>query len=164
MTKPDTITETGDDAFGYGEVAGKTGLYLIWITDDTSTHYFTVNGDDPNFRGDARDDDFADLIDAREDTLKQIDDIEDKIKEHQGARAGYDFGAAGVTGLGVIVCGVATGGTCFVPFAATGLVLVGNAMAQNGASQSLESSLERHQTDLEQHQDSLRGRFGAAVP
>lgn len=163
-TRPDTVTTVGDDEFGYGEIAGQPGLYLVWVTDDTGTHYYTVDGNDPQFRGDTRDDDFVDLISAREETLSQIQGVQDRINEHQGARAGYDLGAVGVVGLGIIVCGVVTGGACFVPFAVGGLVLVGNAMSQNGASAALEPSLERLQGDLEQNEANLRGRFEAANP
>ena len=163
-TRPDTVTTVGDEEFGYGEIAGQPGLYLVWVTGDTGTHYYTMAGDDPQFRGDTRDDDFVDLISARDETLSEIEDVQDRISEHQGARAGFDLGAVGVVGLGIIVCGVVTGGACFVPFAVGGLVLVGNAMAQNGASQSLEPSLDRLEGDLEQNDANLRGRFEAATP
>jgi hypothetical protein len=124
-TRPSTITTVGDGEFGYGEIAGRPGLYLIWVTDDTGTRYYTVEGNDPQFRGDTRDDDFVDLIGAREETLRQIEDVQDRIYEHQGARAGFDLGAVGLVGLGIIVCGLVTGGACFVPFGVGGLVLVG---------------------------------------
>jgi hypothetical protein len=160
-TKPETITEVGDDEFGYGEIADKPGLYLVWITDENGTHYYTMDGSDPQFRGSTRDDDFSDLIDARAETLRELGDKQDEIEKHQTQRTTYDVVALGIIGIGALVCGVITGGLCFAPFAVGALTAVGNAAAQNGAAQSLQPTLDELQGDLDQDEANLRGRFGA---
>ena len=160
-TKPAVITEIGDDEFGYGEIADKPGLYLVWITDENGTHYYTMDGSDPQFRGSTRDDDFSDLIDARAETLTELGNKQDEIEKHQTQRTTYDVVALGIIGIGALVCGVITGGLCFAPFAVGALTAVGNAAAQNGAAQSLQPTLDELQGDLDQDEANLRGRFGA---
>jgi len=160
-TRPEVITEIGDDEFGYGEIADKPGLYLVWVTDENGTHYLTMDGADPQFRGSTRDDDFADLIEARTETLKELGDKQDEIDKHQVQRTTYDVVALGIIGIGALVCGVITGGLCFAPFAVGALTAVGNAAAQNGAAQSLQPTLDELQGELEQDEANLSGRFGA---
>jgi len=106
----------------------------------------------------------VDLVESRIDKLDQIRDIQDEIDSNQAQRYSFDAGAAVIIGLGIVVCGVVTGGTCFVPFAVGGLAAVAQAVSKNAAAASLLPTLEELQGELTQIDTNLRGRFGAANP
>lgn len=159
--KPDLITKIGDDEFGYGKIAGKPGLYLAWVTDETGTHYFTVDGTNEEFISGERTDDFTDFIAQRLDKLSQIEDRQVEIDVHAIKRRTSDGVAFVAIGIGILVCGVMTGGACFVPFAAVALTAVGNAIVEKGAAQSLQPSLDTLQGQLEQLDTNLSGTFEA---
>jgi hypothetical protein len=159
--KPDLISKLGDDEFGYGKIAGKPGLYLMWVTDERGTHYFTVDGTDQQFNSGETADDFTDFIGQREEKRLQIEEKQAEIDIHRNKRWTSDGVGLLIIGFGALVCGIVTGGACFAPFAVGALTAVGNAVAENSAAQSLQPSLEALQGDLDQIDANLSGTFMA---
>ena len=114
---PGLATYHGDEDYGWGELAGRPDLALIWITDRTGTHYVIVSTDDPQLQGSERVDDFADLIESREAALEAIESATSEANS-TGIGAGVVITllllcpeTAGVTCLGA---GIAVGGAAIV--------------------------------------------------
>jgi hypothetical protein len=155
---PDLMTIVGDEKYGYGEIKGASDLYLLWVTDESGTHYVTIGGKNPQLLSDNKPDDFNDLLEQRADRLDQLRDKRDKVIEHKQRRLGFDVGAVVTVGVGVIACGF-SGGLCFVPFAVGALTAVVNAYVQDRAAQSLQPSLNELIAELEKAHSNLVGRF-----
>jgi len=156
---PELVTKNGDDEFGYGEIAGSSDLYLIWVTDEDGTHYLIIEENDDNFSNDSKPDDFLDLISKREEIQNDIHDIEIKITEQQASRKGSNGGAIIIVAIGGIVCTFITAGGCFLPFATGGLGLVGKAIAHNTSANDLAELLVPLEKELSKNEQNILGRF-----
>jgi hypothetical protein len=146
---PDLETRTGDDYFGYGEISGWPGLYLIWVTDEEATHCYVTVSTEGQFSSDTVPDDFSDLTTLRDEQVSAL----------ESARDTADI-IGGVTGLAVpfllILCPV-TVVTCFgVAAGATIGAVIGAGTSYNAA--------DRAEERISVIQGNLRARFGLIVP
>jgi hypothetical protein len=141
---PGLATYHGDEDYGWGEIAGRPDLALIWITDGTGTHYVIVSADDPQLQGSARVDDFADLIEAREAAQTRIDNA-------TGEGNATGVGAGVVIGL-LMLCPESFGLTCV----GAGLAVGGGAIINILRNQALR---EQAQEDLELAEFNIIGRY-----
>jgi hypothetical protein len=147
--RPELTTMAGDDYFGYGEISGAPGLRLVWVTDESGTHYLVVDETNPGFGG-SLPDDFSDFIAQRDAAIAARD----------GAQStGQTTVAVGGTAVLVMValCPETLGATCLG--AGIGIVVAGIA---NTIIQS--SNSRRADRDLEAAEANLLGRFGALRP
>ena len=147
------IDMTPTKGVGWGDIAGKPNLALIWITDENGTHYFVIKKSSDAFGGyrlraedgrptDSRlEDGFFHIIKQLEEKQGIIREIERQISDKQATRVGADVGAGLIIIAGAIICGVMTGGLCFAPFAVTALGGIGVAVGANSGAQSLEEQL-----------------------
>jgi hypothetical protein len=142
--RPELATVHGDDSYGWGELAGRPDLALIWISDATGSHYIMVSVDDPLLQGSARQDDFVDLIEAREAAL-------DAIAEANGESGATVVGGATILGL-LFLCPETFGATCV----GAGLAIVAGAVVnviRNGNLRALADE------DLDRAELNITGRF-----
>src|SRR3990170_5477300 len=71
--RPELISVHGDDYLGWGEMIGYPGLRLVWVTDETGTHFLVVSADNPQFMG-TDGGSFVELIEERETQIQYIED------------------------------------------------------------------------------------------
>lgn len=140
------MSETGDDEFGYGQVVGKPGVYLVWTTDERGTHYHTVDLANDEFFGETLPDDFETLVQRRIEKLSEIHTISAEIDSQKAQRRSSNTYALVAVGLGAVACMIVTLGGCALPFAAAALGLVGKAGT--------------HLADIDK---GLRGRYSSIV-
>lgn len=153
--KPELVTVHGDDDYGWGDIKDKSGLVLIWITDEDGTHYIVVDKSDELFNGySIRDengertgvvieDGFEDFIRAREETLRIFNN-----SRAMGA------GASSVTiiaGLLFASCPATLGAGCVAAFI-TGTVALGEAIRESRIREDLTD-------DIKELERNIQGRF-----
>ena len=143
--RPDVVNIHGDDQYGWGELVGDPDLRLVWVTDDTGTHYMMVPADDPQFSGLAGGGGFADLIEDREEQIRYIQDREWEI-------TGSVVAPGALIVALLLLCPETAGTTCLlagIGAAATGL---GNVIRNAGMEANAQDRLSRSE-------DNLAGRF-----
>jgi hypothetical protein len=143
--RPDVVNIHGDDLFGWAELIGDPNLRLVWITDETGTHYMVVPTDDPQFSGLAGGGSFADLIEDREEEIRYIQDREWEI-------TGSVVAPGALIVALLLLCPETAGTTCLlagIGAAATGL---GNVIRNAGMEANAQDRLSRSE-------DNLAGRF-----
>jgi hypothetical protein len=142
--RPDLATSQGNEYFGYGEIAGSPGLYLVWVSDSSSTRHLVVQSTDPQLQGDTRTDDFSDLLIRRDQEIQTRD------------------GALGRTEITGITTGVALSLLAFCPVTwgtacvAAGITLGVGALVTVGVSENERANADSRVQDLE---TNLIGRF-----
>ena len=161
--KPDVLSKTGDDDFGYGQVVGKPGVYLVWTSDERGTHYHTVDLTNGEFFGETLPDDFETLVQRRIDKLSEINAKSAEIDSQQAQRRSSNTYALVAVGLGAVACMIVTLGGCAIPFAAAALGLVGKAGSHLAAANSAEAELDRLNSELDGIDQSLIGRYSSIV-
>lgn len=161
--KPDVVSKTGDDEFGYGQVVDKPGVYLVWTTDERGTHYYSVDLSSDQFYGGTLPDDFDTLIQRRTEKLSDIHTISAEIDSQKAQRRSSSTYALVAVGLGAVACMIVTLGGCALPFAAAALGLVGKAGTHLAAANSAEAELDRLNSELADIDQSLRGRYSSIV-
>lgn len=117
--RPDLVSVHGDDRFGWGEMLGEPGLVLVWITDETGTHFLVVSADDPQLVSLPGSDSFMELMDLR---MAEV--------RYTGERMAEGWGS-GAVGGGVIVallalCPETAGTTCVLAGITAGATALGN--------------------------------------
>ena len=162
--------EGGDDGFGYGPTEEDPSVYLIWTTDDAGTHYYTVGADSDQLRGtrdpvnNSREENgFVHVIEEYKTKAQEVSDQELLVNRHQTLRMTSHGGALGAAIAGGVICGIITGGACYVAF---GVVAVGawlSGVAQNGEKASAQEGLDRLQVQLGGIEDRLRGKFDQTI-
>lgn len=110
---PETVTEEGDDQFGYGRIADNLNLLLLWYTDQSVTHYLVV--DETNEEQKNLVEYFQQQVSERESQLDDIATKELELQETVSKGRRNEVFAVGIAVAGGI-CGVLTGGLC-IPFA-----------------------------------------------
>jgi hypothetical protein len=143
--RPDIVAVHGDDRFGWGEMVGYPGLVLVWITDETGTHYMVVSADDPQLTGLAGGDSFMELMELR---IERANYTGERVAEGVGSGA-----TAGVIVIGLLAaCPETAGVTCLIAGLTAGAAGVGNVIR----NAILSSQAEARIRELEQ---GLAGRF-----
>ena len=142
--RPALTTMVGDDYFGYGEISGSTGLRLVWVTDESGTHYLVVDEGNPDFAGNLPDD-FADFIAQRDGAIAARDSAQ------SSGQTTYAVGGTAVVVM-LALCPETFGATCIG--AGIGIVVGGIA---NIIIQSTNS--RRADRDIETADANLLGRF-----
>jgi len=162
--------EDGDEEFGYGPSKEDPDVYVVWMTDQNGTHYFTVAADSNELLGTLDEatnsrakNGYVHVIADRDLKLQEVIDMEEKADRHQNLRMGSHGTSLGTAVVGAIVCGFLTGGTCIVAFgvAAVGAWALG--VQQNGEKLSAQDSLERLEGQLSDIDTHLQGKFGQAM-
>jgi hypothetical protein len=143
--RPDLVSLHGDDLFGWGEMLGEPGLVLVWITDETGTHFLVVSADDPQLVSLPGSDSFMELMDLRMAEVK-----------YTGERMAEGWGS-GAVGGGVIVallalCPETAGTTCVIAGITAGATALGNIV--RNAILSNQSQDRLHNLEL-----GIIGRF-----
>ena len=143
--RPDVVNLHGDDLIGWGEILGEPGLVLVWITDETGTHFLVVSADDPQLTSLPGSDSFMELMELR---LEEIDYTGERMAE------GFGSGAAGgaVVLTLLALCPETAGTTCLLAGIAAGGTALGNVIRNAILSSQSQNRLE--QIDL-----GLIGRF-----
>ena len=121
FNRPETITQQGDDQFGYGRIQGSTSSLLIWFTDEAGTHYLVV--DENSEAQKTIVEEFKQAIGDRETkgTEIEIKDLEIEKATRTGRRnETFTIGLAVAGGI----CGLLTGGIC-IPFALAAVAAYG---------------------------------------
>ncbi|HEX9676577.1 MAG TPA: hypothetical protein VGA07_11415 [Anaerolineales bacterium] len=143
--RPDIVAIHGDDLFGWGEMLGETGLVLVWITDETGTHFLVVSADDPQLTGLPGGDSFMELM---EDQFERV--------EYQGEHIAGGFGSGAVLGGAIFValalCPLTSGVGCLIGAIGAGAAGLGNVIRN-------VILMAQMQNRLEQIRLALIGRF-----
>jgi len=165
-----SFIEGGDEGVGYGPTEEDPSVYLIWTTDDAGTHYYTVGADSDQLRGtrdpvnNSREENgFVHVIEEYKTKAQEVSDQELLVNRHQNLRMTSHGGALGAAIVGGLICGVVTGGACYVAF---GVVAVGawlSGAAQNAEKVSAQEGLDRLQVQLGSIEDRLRGKFDQTI-
>jgi len=162
--------EDGDDEFGYGPSKDDPDVYVVWMTDQNGTHYFTVAADSDELLGTLDEatnsraqNGYVHVVADRDSKLQEVIDMEEKANRHQNLRMGSHGASVGTAVVGAIVCGLLTAGACIVAFgvAAVGAWALG--VQQNGEKLSAQDSLERLDGQLSDIGAELQGKFGQAM-
>ena len=126
FARPKTITQHGDDQFGYGRIEGSANLLLVWFTDEFGTHYLVLDENSEELKGLFQD--FEQAITDREAKLTEIEtkDLEVAKSTRTGRRNELFTLGLGVAGG---VCSLLTGGFC-IPFAIAAVAAYGLAWDQ----------------------------------
>jgi len=147
--RPDLATTHGDDLFGWGELLGEPDLMLVWMTDETGTHYLVVSGDNPQLTGLPGGDSFMELVELRIEELRYQGDRDDEM---------FGSGATpfAIVGGLLLLCPETAGATCVV----AGITAVGVGLGNIIRNAMLRSSSSDR---LDQLEENLRGRFQQIV-
>jgi hypothetical protein len=133
--RPEVVNIHGDDLFGWGELLGEPGLVLVWITDETGTHFLVVSADDPQLTSLPGADSFQELMDLR---LEEI--------EFTGERMAEGFGSGAAGGAVIIallaLCPETAGTTCLMAGIAAGATALGNIIRNSILSSQSANRLE----------------------
>jgi hypothetical protein len=108
-----------------------------------------VSVEDPMLQGSSRQDDFADLIDAREAAL-------DAIREANGESSATIVGGGTIVALLLALCPETVGATCL----GAGLAIVAGGVVNVIRNENLRSLAEE---DLERSEVNINGRFDQIV-
>ncbi|MFQ5923584.1 MAG: hypothetical protein ACE5M4_12150 [Anaerolineales bacterium] len=163
-------TEKGDDEFGYGPSKENSDVYVVWMTDENGTHYFTVGatsdellGTEDPVTGTRATNGYVHLIEDRE--LKKVDviDKEQEANRHQNLRMTSHGAAIGVAIAGGLICGFLSLGTCFVAFGVAAVTAWVSGAVQNGEKVSSQEDLSVLQGQLQGIETQLQGKFGQAM-
>jgi hypothetical protein len=147
--RPDLANMHGDDFFGWGEILGSPDLRLIWITDETGTHYLVVAADDPQFAGLPDGSSFTDLL---EDRMAEIRYLQDRHAEGFGSMAGPTL----ITGALLVLCPETAGVTCLL----AGVTAFGTGVANFIRNMMLSDAASAR---FQRVEDNLQGRFEQMV-
>lgn len=143
--RPDVVAVHGDDRFGWGEMVGHPGLVLVWITDETGTHYMVVSADDPQLTGVAGGDSFMELTEL---WTERVSYMGERVAEGVGSG-----GTAFVIVMGLLIaCPETAGVTCLIAGLTAGGAGVGNIIRNAILGSQAEARIE----ELE---EGLVGRF-----
>lgn len=134
--RPEVGAEHGNDKFGWGEVKGRPGLILMWVTDDEGTHYIVVSKTSDEFLGtpDPR------IQDGFDDYINQMEAIETRRLETAASGIGSGV-AVGVLAWGLGLCPATGGGGCVVGVIGGIAVAIGNAVREQIIQAGLNSDL-----------------------
>ena len=165
-----SLTEGGNDEFGYGPSKENPDVYVVWMTDENGTHYFTVGSESDELRGtldkatNTRSaNGYVHLIAERQVKLEDISDAQNEANTHQSLRMTSHYGALGLAFLGGVVCGIVTGGACFVAFGvAAGTAWVAG-VVQNGEKAAAQDNVSRLEGQLQTIDTRLQGKFGQTM-
>jgi hypothetical protein len=143
----------GDDYYGYGEISGSTGLRLVWVTDESGTHYLVVDEGNPDFAGNLPDD-FADFIAQRDGAIAARDAAQSSALRTAGVGSGAVL-------LMLALCPETFGATCLG--AGIGIVVgvISNAINQSDNSRRADGDIERAEANLLGRFDALRASAGS---
>jgi len=147
--RPELASFYGDDRHGWGELTGNPALRLVWITDETGTHYLVVSADDPQLTGLPGGDSFMELVELRIEELRYQGDRDDEM---------FGSGATpfAIVGGLLLLCPETAGATCVV----AGITAVGVGLGNIIRNAMLRSSSSDR---LDQLEENLRGRFQQIV-
>lgn len=162
--------EGGDEGFGYGPTEQDPHVYLMWVTDESGTHYYSVAADSDQLRG-VRDpvtgerqaNGFDHLISDYETRAQEVLDQELLVNEHQNSRMAWHGAALGTALVGGVVCAIFTVGTCFVAFGVAAAGAWGYGAVQNGDKVSAQDALEVVQGQLDRSEANLQGKFEQSI-
>jgi len=169
--KPEvSYIEGGDQEFGYGPTKEDADVYLMWTTDETGTHYYTVAADSDQLLG-TRDaltgsrqpNGFVHIIEGYETKAQEVSDQELEVNKHQNARMSWNGGAVGTALAGGLICGIVTGGACYVAFGAAAIGAWVYGLVQKGEMASAQEGLDRLQGQLDRLELDLRGKFDQTI-
>jgi hypothetical protein len=163
-------TEKGDEFFGYGPSTEDSDVYVIWMTDENGTHYYTVGatskellGTEDPASGNRAENGYKHFIEAREELKDDLNDKQMEANRDQNSRMTSHGVAMGIAVAGGLICGFLSLGTCFVAF---GLAAVGawaNGARSNGDKVSSQQELVTLQGQLDGIDSRIQGRFGQAM-
>ncbi|MCH8341526.1 MAG: hypothetical protein IIA51_08240 [Chloroflexi bacterium] len=163
-------TEKGDKLFGYGPSLEDYEVYVIWMTDENGTHYYTVGatskellGTEDPASGSRAENGYKHFIEAREELKDNINGKQMEANRAQNSRMTSHGVSIGIAVVGGLICGFLSLGTCFVAF---GLAAVGawaNGARSNGDKVSSQQELVTLQGQLDGIVSRIRGRFGQAM-
>jgi len=146
--RPDLATSHGDSHFGFGEIAGSPGLYLVWVTDSNETRYLVVQGTDAQLQGETLSDDYSDILQLLETELENSDSA---------------LGVSQITGLATGIalsllplCPLTWGAACI----GAAMTLGVSALIAVGVSENGRAGAEERARKLE---SNLLGRFDQLV-
>lgn len=95
---PDGVV--GDGAFGYMELAGEDGLYLVWMTDELGTHYLVVDENSDLLTGGADlEAGFFELAARREQLNEAVALARDQQATHQRSGRNLRWGTIAILGV-----------------------------------------------------------------
>ena len=133
--RPEVVSVHGDDLFGWGELLGESGLILVWITDETGTHFLVVSADDPQLTSLPGADSFMELMELRLDEIK-----------YTGERIAEGFGSGATAGVVIIgllaLCPETAGVTCVLAGLTAGGAGLGNVIRNAILSSQSQNRLE----------------------
>jgi hypothetical protein len=162
--------EKGDEFFGYGPSKEDSDVYVIWMTDENGTHYYTVGatseellGTEDPATGNRAENGYKHFIKAREDLKDDIDIKQEEANRDQNSRMTSHGVAIGIAVAGGLICGFLTLGTCFVAFGVAAVGAWANGVRHNGDKISTQQELATLQGQLDEIDSRVQGRFGQAM-
>jgi hypothetical protein len=162
--------EGGDEANGYGPLAGKPGLYLMWVTTEDSKRYLIVEDDNEILLGrideatDKRmENGFDDYIQQLDDKNKELELKQIEVNGHQRKRYDSHTVAVGIAFVGGLACTIFTAGACIFAFGTAALAAWGTGVYANGERATAQEELDSLQSDYDDIYDKVLGKFEQAL-
>lgn len=151
----------GDSEFGYVELAGQDGQYLVWMTDGSGTHYLVASKNSELLTGGAdQDSGFFELAARREELVEEIALSRDQQATHQRSARNLRWGTIAILG-GALGCVLISGGACGVVIAASA-VPFWSSLSQDTDAGLEQDAIESAERQLSQDEGQMRFQFGVA--
>lgn len=156
---PDGVV--GDSKYGYMELAGEDGLYLVWMTDELGTHYLVVDenselltgGSDPASG-------FFELAARREELAESAALTRDQQATHQRSARNLRWGTIAILG-GALGCVLITAGACGVVIAAAAVPFWAS-LGQDTDANLAQDVIQSSERQLSQEEGQMRFQFRVA--